>query len=140
MAGHVPPSDVVIATYFLNAPELTRIDAPVKIYFAQGDQYVFGDNTPIAHGAARDERERMRRLCAESYNLPGIRFVANSANLAATVRYRYGRIADGIIPACKDQTVFRPMDRAPAPPWRILVVGPDARGFRRRAPDFQGDR
>ena len=138
MAGHVPPSDVVIATYFLNAPELTRIEAPVKIYFAQGDQYIFGDNTPIAHAAARSERERMRRLCAESYILPGIRFLANSYNLAATVGYRYGRIADGIIPACKDQTVFKPLDRAPAPPWRILVVGPDARGSDAEPLTFKG--
>ncbi|MBI9086569.1 MAG: tetratricopeptide repeat protein [Desulfobacterales bacterium] len=137
-AGHVPPSDVVIATYFLNAPELLRIEAPVRIYFAQGDQYIFGDNTPIADAAARAERERLRRLCAESYRLPGIRFVANSYNLAATVGYRTGRLADAILPPCRDQTVFHPLDRAPAPPWRILVVGPDARGSDAEPLTFKG--
>ena len=138
MAGHVPPSDVVIATYFLNAPELTQIVAPVKIYFAQGDQYVFGDDTPPANAPARAERERLRRLCAASYILPGIRFVANSYNLAATVHRRYGRRADAILPPCRDQHVFRPQERRPAPPWRILVVGPDARGSEAEPLTFKG--
>ncbi|MFH1985894.1 MAG: tetratricopeptide repeat protein [Pseudomonadota bacterium] len=138
MADHVPPSDVVIATYFLNAPELARIEAPVKIYFAQGDQYVFGDDTPVNDPAARAERERMRRLCAESYALPGIRFMTNSFNLAATVRYRYGRRADAVLPSCRDQSIFRPLDRQPAPPWRILVVGPDARGSDVEPLSFKG--
>ena len=138
MSEFVPQSDVVIATYFLNAPELLKVSAPVRIYFAQGDQYIFGDDTPLFDPDAVAARDRMRRLCAQSYQLPGVYFLANSYNLAATVEFRYGRKADGVIPACWDQHIFKPMDRKPPPPWRILVVGPDSRGTALEPLTFKG--
>ena len=138
MAEFVPQSDVVIATYFLNAPELLKVPAPVRIYFAQGDQYIFGGDMPLSDPAAVAAREHMRRLCAQSYQLPGIYFLANSYNLAATVQYRYGRRADGVIPACKDQQIFKPLDRQSPPPWRILVVGPDSKGSALEPLTFKG--
>jgi hypothetical protein len=54
MASAAPEADVVIATYFLNAVELPAIDAPVKLYFAQGDQFVF---TQPPTGSASSEPE-----------------------------------------------------------------------------------
>src|SRR6516225_5169415 len=45
LAPSVPPSDVVVATCFLNAHELPAVQAPVKVYQARGDQFVFADAT-----------------------------------------------------------------------------------------------
>ena len=45
MALYVPESDVVISTYFLNTHELLNVDAKLKIYYAQGDQFVFEDES-----------------------------------------------------------------------------------------------
>ena len=129
MARYVPPSDVVISTYFMNTAELLDVDASVKIYFAQGDQYIFADNTPSPNPQVEALRRQMQELSKSSYFLPDIHFVANSHNLARTVEKSYGRKADAIIPACTDQTIFRPLPRAvPGSRWRILVVGPDTRG------------
>ena len=125
MASYVPPSDVVVATYFTNAHELRAIAAPVKVYYAQGDQFVFADAT-----MADNERNRqLRQLSRASYLLPGIRFVPNSRNLASAVEKLCGRKADAILPVCTDQTIFRPLQRSlPGSRFRLLIVGPDARG------------
>ncbi len=138
MADHVPPSDAVIATYFLNARELVRVDAPVKVYFAQGDQYVFGDPLAIQDTADGEKKERMMRACAESYTLSGVRLLANSHHLAATVQRRYGRMADAILAPGVNRSVFRPLEKPAPPPWRVLVVGPDARGTAAEPLTFKG--
>ena len=127
MAPSVPPSDVVISTYFTNTQELMSVTAPVKVYYAQGDQYVFEDDT--LRGAESAQTRYMRALSKASYLGAGIHFVANSHNLARAVEAKYGRRAEAILPVCVDQTVFRPdSSRPPGPPWRILIVGPDYRG------------
>jgi glycosyltransferase involved in cell wall biosynthesis/Tfp pilus assembly protein PilF len=125
LASSVPPSDVVVATYFTNAPELLAVKAPVKVYYAQGDQFVFGDATM----ADTPQNRQFRQLSRASYLLPGIRFVPNSNNLADAVQKLCGRKPDAILPVCTDQTIFRPLERpADESRVRLLIVGPDARG------------
>ncbi len=125
MASCVPPSHVVVATYFVNAPELRAVNAPVKVYYAQGDQFVFEDNTM----ADTELNRQLRTLSRASYQMPGVRFVANSRNLACAVERLSGRKADAILPVCTDQTIFRPLERSvPGSRFRLLIVGPDSRG------------
>lgn len=135
MASFVPPSDVVISTYFSNTPELRAVKAPVKVYYAQGDQFIFADSdmpdTP--------ENRHWKELSRASYLQTGMRFVPNSHNLAETVERRYGRKADAILPVCTDQTVFRPLQRSvPGSKFRILIVGPDTRGSQMEPLLFKG--
>jgi FkbM family methyltransferase len=135
LSASVPPSDVVVATYFANAPELMAIKAPVKIYYAQGDQFVFADATM----ADTPKNRQWRELSRASYLLPGIRFVPNSRNLADAVQKLCGRHPDAILPVCTDQTIFRPLQRSlPGSKFRLLIVGPDARGTESEPLLFKG--
>jgi glycosyltransferase involved in cell wall biosynthesis len=135
LAASVPPSDVVVATYFINAPELAAVKAHVKIYYAQGDQYVFSDSTM----ADTPQNRQWRELSRASYLLPGIRFVPNSRNLADAVQKLCGRPPDAILPVCTDQTIFRPLQRSvPGSRFRLLIVGPDSRGTEAEPLLFKG--
>ncbi|HXP59517.1 MAG TPA: glycosyltransferase, partial [Dongiaceae bacterium] len=135
MAACVPPSDVVVATYFTNAAELSAVPAPVKVYYAQGDQFVFSDPAMPDN----EQNRRLRELSRASYLLPGVRFVPNSNNLAGAVERLCGRPADGILPVCTDQTIFRPLQRSlPGSRFRLLIVGPDARGTESEPLLFKG--
>jgi glycosyltransferase involved in cell wall biosynthesis/Tfp pilus assembly protein PilF len=135
LAPSVPPSDIVVATYFANAHELVHIPAAVKIYYAQGDQFVFEDATMPDTA----ENRRWRELSKSSYLLPGIRFVPNSRNLASAVKKLCGRAHDAILPVCTDQTIFRPLQRSvPGSRARLLIVGPDARGSENEPLLFKG--
>ena len=128
LAEYVPPNDIAIATYFTNAVELPKVNSQVKIYYAQGDQYVF-DDADLGGDNGTKVSAVYRELSRISYQQSGIRFVANSKNLADTVFRRYGRKADAILPVCTDQHIFHPLnERRSTSPWRILVVGPDGRG------------
>jgi len=139
LALQVPPSDVVIATYFTNANELILVDAPVKVYYAQGDQYVFEDHPASDDPRAVELFRRMGAVSQESYLNPTVRFVANSRNLAGAVERSYGRKADAILPVCTDQRVFRPLQRArQGSRIRILVVGPDYAGTPMEPLTFKG--
>jgi glycosyltransferase involved in cell wall biosynthesis len=133
MASAVPPSDVVIATYFLNALELTAIDAPVKLYFAQGDQFAFAG--PDEHATSA----QMHRMSDASYALPGVTVVANSNVLARRISAIAGRNVDGILPVCVDRRTFHPVgDQHDAAIPRILIVGPDAMGTELEPLAFKG--
>ncbi|MDB6023464.1 MAG: glycosyl transferase group 1, partial [Pedosphaera sp.] len=135
MAASVPPSDVVVATYFTNAPELRAIKAPVKIYYAQGDQLVFADDTLTD----TPQNRQLRELSRASYLIPGIRFVPNSQNLANAVQKLCGRQHDALLPVCTDQTIFRPLQRSvPGSRFRLLIVGPDSRGTEAEPLLFKG--
>ncbi|MGD0813047.1 MAG: glycosyltransferase [Verrucomicrobiota bacterium] len=135
LAASVPTSDIVVATYFTNAHELATIKAPVKIYYAQGDQFVFADATM----ADTPQNRRWRELSRASYLLPGIRFVPNSRNLADAVQKLCGRHHDAILPVCTDQTIFRPLQRSlPGSRFRLLIVGPDSRGTEAEPLLFKG--
>src|SRR5690606_3961498 len=125
LASLVPPSDVVVSTYFTNTHELLSVDAPVKIYYAQGDQFVFSDDTLPDTELNRN----LKKLSRASYLARGVRLVPNSRNLARAIEQLCGRRPDAILPVCTDQTIFRPLTRTPSTSGpRILIVGPDARG------------
>lgn len=135
----VPPSDVVISTYFINAGELASVSAPVKVYFAQGDQFVFDDACASAKSDVRKLHAAMKEMSRMSYLLPGVRFVANSRALASRVEKLYGRKADAFLPVCVDQNVFAPLEKTPpggVP--RILIVGPDEPGTEIEPLGFKG--
>ncbi|MGB9734617.1 MAG: glycosyltransferase [bacterium] len=129
MSNYVPKSDVVISTYFTNTIELTRIDAPVKIYFAQGDQFIFEDETSQLPPEKERKKKILKELSRASYLYPGIKFIANSHNLANAVEKAYGRKADAILPVCVDSSIFHPVPKENNDgSMRILVVGPDTLG------------
>lgn len=125
LAPYVPTSDVVISTHFTNTHELLGVRAPVKIYCARGDQYVFADPALGTSAVTQSLRELSRR----SYAYPGIRFVPNSRHLAEVVAQQAGRAADALLPVCVDQTIFRPLPRPlRGSIVRVLIVGPDVPG------------
>ena len=134
MADFVPESDVVVATYFINAVELAKIKSPVKVYYAQGDQYVFADTA--IQVASHDQ---LRKLSELSYQMADVFFLPNSQNLANAVRERTGRLPDAILPVMVNREIFRPTPRESTPTtWRILVVGPDNRGSQIEPLAFKG--
>jgi len=135
LAASVPPSDIVVATYFTNAVELAAVKASVKIYYAQGDQFVFDD----AAMADTPQNRQWRELSRASYLASGVRFVPNSRNLAGAVQKLCGRRPDAVLPVCTDQTIFRPLQRSlPGSKFRLLIVGPDARGTEAEPLSFKG--
>ena len=139
MAPYVPVSHAVISTYFSNTAELVNIEAPVKIYYAQGDQYIFEDDTPSPNPQVEQQRRRMRRLSKASYLLPDVHFIPNSRNLADAVERAYGKKPEAILPVCTDQRIFRPLQKpAVGSKWRILIVGPDRRGSDTEPLAFKG--
>ncbi len=135
MADYVPKSDIVIGTYFMNAVELQDISAPVKLYYAQGDQYIFDDGliTRHAHHAA------LKKISRQSYKQERVWFVPNSFNLAEAVKNKYGQNTDAILPVCVDRSIYHPLKksgRSKTP--RLLIVGPDARGSETEPLTFKG--
>ncbi|MFZ4619441.1 MAG: glycosyltransferase [Bacteroidota bacterium] len=139
MAQYVPDCDVVVGTYFLNALELKNVKAKSKVYFAQGDQFVFEDTSAELTGAQRKQLQEWKQLSKESYLQNDVKFIANSRNLAGAVEQQYGRKADAIVPVCVDQTIFRPLQRSllnKRP--RILIVGPDMNGSAMEPLTFKG--
>jgi glycosyltransferase involved in cell wall biosynthesis/Flp pilus assembly protein TadD len=139
LAAGVPRADAVIATYFLNAFELERIDAPVKIYFAQGDQFIFDDRSGAGDGPWAQQSARMRDMSAASYRIAGVNVVANSRTLQRMIRAHGGQAIEPIVPVCVDQTVFHPVERVTSHTVpRILVVGPDSAGTRLEPLTFKG--
>ncbi len=139
MATRVPPSDVVVSTYCANTHELLSVQAPVKVYYAQGDQFVFGDDTPAADPAVEQHRQALKEMSRRSYGYPGVHFVANSNNLLQAVVRSHGIRAEAVLPVCTDQTIFRPLQRAlSGSRMRILVVGPDVKGTGAESLAFKG--
>ena len=129
LAGHVPASDIVIATYFLNAVELPQIETPVKIYYAQGDQFLFEDAPQRAGENSTDMPTRLAGMSRRSYMLPGVHIITNSSVLSRKIAEISGRAVAGQLPVCIDQTVFKPSSRVHEDGrMRILVVGPDNPG------------
>jgi len=129
MSKYIPKSDAVISTYFSNTVELTRIDAPVRIYYAQGDQFIFEDETTRLSPEKERKKKVVKEFSRASYLYPGIKFIANSHNLAHAVEKAYGRKADAILPVCVDSSIFHPLPKEKTDGrMRILVVGPDMLG------------
>jgi glycosyltransferase involved in cell wall biosynthesis len=128
-----------VSTYCANTHELLAIDCPVKVYYAQGDQFVFGDDTPAPNAPAEEQRQMLKEMSRRSYGYPGVHFVANSHNLEQAVLRHHGVRAEAVLPVCTDQTIFRPLKRAlPGSRARILVVGPDTKGTGAESLAFKG--
>ena len=72
----VPRSDVVISTYFLNTAELVSVKAKTKVYFAQGDQFIFDDTCRSAHPDVKKLHGLMKEMSRVSYLIPGMKFIA----------------------------------------------------------------
>ncbi|MCC6396857.1 MAG: glycosyltransferase [Bacteroidetes bacterium] len=139
MASATPEADVVIATYFLNAMELPGIEARVKLYFAQGDQFVFSRPPDGIAGGEAESLRNLRKMSAASYALPGVQVVANSANLRNRISALGGAPLETIVPVCVDRGVFHPVpdqERRRVP--RILIVGPDSAGTPLEPLSFKG--
>ncbi len=134
----VPTSDVVVATYFLNALELVGVEAPVKVYFAQGDQFVF-DDSHVSVTDAHEGVNRMREMSRASYLLHGVRLVVNSHTLQQRIHSLTGRDVDGLVPVCVDKETFHPAPKEPSDQSpRVLVVGPDTAGSAMEPLTFKG--
>lgn len=134
MADFVPASDVVVATYFINAVELAHFKGPVKVYYAQGDQYAFGD--AALKGTLHNQ---LRKLSDLSYLMEDVFFLPNSANLAHAVHERTRRLPDAVLPVMVNREIFQPTARDRTPEqWRILIVGPDNRGSASEPLAFKG--
>lgn len=135
MADYVPKSDIVIGTYFMNAIELQDISAPVKVYYAQGDQYIFDDSLVASHA----HHAALKRISRQSCQQERVWFVPNSFNLAEAVKNKYGKNTDAILPVCVDRRIYHPLkksDRSKTP--RLLIVGPDVRGSETEPLTFKG--
>jgi len=129
MHKYVPRSDVVIATYFQNAFELEKIDAPVKIYFAQGDQFIFDDEWVNSAIAKNSYLQELKDLSFRSYLIKDVKLVLNSDAFAKLVFEKTGRNANGILKVGIDTSIYRPLDKQQKGfRKRILLVGPDNLG------------
>ena len=139
MSKYIPKSEAVISTYFANTAELIKINAPVRIYYAQGDQFIFEDETLQLSPELEREKKVVKEISKASYLYPGIKFVANSHNLANAVEKAYGRKADAVLPVCVDSSIFHPLSKEKTDGRvRILVVGPDTRGNEMEPLIFKG--
>jgi glycosyltransferase involved in cell wall biosynthesis/Tfp pilus assembly protein PilF len=139
MAGYVPASDIVISTYFMNTHELNKIQAPVKIYFVQGDQYLFNDKKPELKKEYEKIYLSLKTLSQASYKYPDVKIIANSKNLARHISKKYGVNAADILPVGIDNTIFQPIKKkGQKNNLNILIVGPDIDGHPLEPLDFKG--
>jgi glycosyltransferase involved in cell wall biosynthesis/Tfp pilus assembly protein PilF/SAM-dependent methyltransferase len=123
MSDVVPPSDVVVSTYFMNTHELLTIEQGVRVYFAQGDQYLFDgwDGSELG--------QKLREWSDMSYRMP-VHLLVNSHATQELLRKRYGREAS-LLPVAIDHSIFYPQPKTVPQSGtrrRILVVGPDTAG------------
>ena len=73
-----PKCDIVIATYFSHVHELIDIKANKKIYYAQGDQFVFNDPMLIdERNPALSVNKDLHKLSSMSYGIEGIIYILN---------------------------------------------------------------
>ncbi len=129
MYKYVENQDIIIATYFQNANELNNIKSGVKIYFAQGDQYIFEDTKINKSSKNNNVIKQLLNLSKESYLLKNIKLVLNSNSFANLVFQKTGRKADGIIHVGVDKNIFYPLEKqVDGFKKRVLLVGPDTLG------------
>ena len=128
-----------MATYFTHVHELLDIKADKKIYYAQGDQYVFDDPELIEESNPNINLNLdLHKLSSLSYDIDGISTIVNSKNLSNTVisRYRCDE-PDFIVPVGTDMDLFYPAEKSKGP-IEILVVGPDCVGAGLNPLKFKG--
>ena len=134
-----PDCDIVVATYFTHVHELLDIKADKKIYYAQGDQYVFDDpELTVESNPISNINLDLHKLSSLCYDIDDISTIVNSKNLANTVMSRYGcDEPDYIVPVGTDMDLFYPAAKSKGP-IEILVVGPDITGGYNNPLKFKG--
>lgn len=139
LASYAPQSDVAISTYFTNTAELKHINATVKMYFAQGDQFIFEDEPVRLKPELESIRSHLQELSNAAYSDSTIRLVANSKALAEKIDQKHKRKTDAILNVGIDEKIFRPLQKAYGDSRpRILVVGPDILGTELEPLTFKG--
>ncbi len=120
MSEFAPECDVAISTYFMNVHELLHINAKTKIYFAQGDQYLFEDHDTSDFG------KKLRKWSDLSYTIP-VHILVNSHGTQKIIEERYNRNAS-ILPVAIDHSIYRPHEFHKSGIKTILIIGPDDMG------------
>jgi glycosyltransferase involved in cell wall biosynthesis len=127
LGSELPPADVVVFSFYEQAFGVLRscVDSgAVPVYFAQGDEILFGEPEEAANEAQRGYIAAARA----SVHLPSpILTVSESA----AVRIRaFGGNRISVIPNGIDRTVFHPQDRSSSGPLRLLAVGGELPAFK----------
>lgn len=116
----IPRVDVVIAGYWEFVVDALRVDAPIKIHFAQGDFDIFE--------FSRQEPDMQKRI-STAYQLP-LRIMTVSTVMKEHIKTLFGRHSF-IIPNAVDKGVFFPKKKpASFSCLRILLVGSDTIKFK----------
>jgi len=119
MSAYIPPSDVVVATFFNHARDALAAKEAVGYYLVQGDEFFFGDDPGVLN---------WKRLSDQSYRLP-LRLLSVSACVSRRLKEQYGResvkIGNGV-----DVDLFYPRARKVRSIPRILVVGNEKLKFK----------
>lgn len=139
MFKYTPQSDYVISTYFLNTHELTNLNAKYKIYYAQGDQFVFDERQPDLPPDQMEVFETFKLLSVSSYLHKNINIIANSNNLANVIKQKYNTDVYGILPVGIDTETYNTnIPKRVKDKLNILIVGPDVLGNPIEPLDFKG--
>jgi glycosyltransferase involved in cell wall biosynthesis/GT2 family glycosyltransferase/tetratricopeptide (TPR) repeat protein len=129
MDNYIEQCDVLISTYFTNTKYLPAANAKVKIFYSQGDQYIFEDNNCNGKIADTSFLKTMEDESKQAYKYENIKIVANSGALAKQIEARYSRKIDGILNVGVDGKIFHPLQKSfEGSKLRILLVGPDNLG------------
>lgn len=123
LSSMVPPSDVVVATYWnhaLFAHHAAKLLDAVPVYFVQGDEYFYGE--------FKDTEDPRQKFSEESYRLP-MKLAAVSPVIQRLLRERYGK-ESVFVPAAVDEGVFHPRPKPPRKRPLILVMGTDQLEFK----------
>ncbi|MFQ5692394.1 MAG: glycosyltransferase [Nitrospinota bacterium] len=124
LSSMVPPSDVVVATYWNHARfglHAVRLLDAVPVYFVQGDEYFY-------ERFEDGERAGYQKASDDSYGLPMKRAVVSPV-IGRILRERYG--AESVfVPAAVDERVFRPRRKPRREKPLILVMGTDQLEFK----------
>lgn len=139
MDNYIEQCDVLISTYFTNTKYLSAANAKVKIFFSQGDQYIFGDENCNGKCAATSYLQTLEDESKQAYKCDNIKIIANSNALAKQIEIRYSRKIDGIINVGVDGKIFRSLPKSfEGSKLRILLVGPDTLGSYAEPLRFKG--
>lgn len=120
LSDYVPPSDIVIATFWTQIPELCALAGKSAVtYLVQGDPSFF----------ERDKLPPRQRIVMDQLHTLPIDLIAVSQYLQQAIRDTYKR-ESYYVPNAVDHQVFYPRPRSPREKKRILVIGADALPFK----------
>ena len=132
LVNYIPPSDVVIATYWDHAQEALQYGQAVPVLFDQGNLYLFEKD--LSSRRSRWYDARFQAMADEVYGLP-LRILVVSEVTRELFRQNYGR-EPYVIPNAVEQRFFYPEARSQSDEFpKILIVAPDGPGW-----EFKGVR